>query len=60
MNDLSGVARLANRYRVMRHGQSKANEAGVIVSRIESDQRGDWGLSELGRRRKAPACPRRR
>lgn len=38
-----------NTYSVMRHGQSKANLAGVIVSRIESDRRGDWGLSELGR-----------
>ena len=33
----------------MRHGQSKANVAGVIVSRIENDHRGDYGLSELGR-----------
>jgi broad specificity phosphatase PhoE len=50
MDHLSGLARLTNTYRVMRHGQSKANEAGVIVSRIESDRSGDWGLSELGRR----------
>ena len=33
----------------MRHGQSKANVAGIIVSRIENDRRGDYGLSELGR-----------
>ena len=33
----------------MRHGQSKANVAGIIVSRIESDRHGDYGLSELGR-----------
>ena len=50
MNHISGTERLANRYHVMRHGQSKANEAGVIVSRIETDRSGDWGLSELGRR----------
>jgi probable phosphoglycerate mutase len=56
MNHLSGVARLANRYRVMRHGQSKANEAGVIVSRIESDRLGDWGLSDLGRRQALAAA----
>jgi glucosyl-3-phosphoglycerate phosphatase len=49
MNHLSGVDRLANRYRVMRHGQSKANVDGVIVSRIEHDRRGDYGLSEPGR-----------
>jgi probable phosphoglycerate mutase len=56
MNQLSGAERLANRYRVMRHGQSKANEAGVIVSRIETDRRGDWGLSELGRRQALTAA----
>jgi probable phosphoglycerate mutase len=56
MNHLSGVARLANRYRVVRHGQSKANEAGVIVSRIESDRSGDWGLSDLGRRQALAAA----
>jgi broad specificity phosphatase PhoE len=49
MNHLSGVDRLANRFSVMRHGQSKANVAGIIVSRIESDRRGDYGLSALGR-----------
>ena len=56
MNYLSGVNRLANSYRVMRHGQSKANEAGVIVSRIETDRGGDWGLSELGRRQALAAA----
>jgi broad specificity phosphatase PhoE len=50
MNHLSGADRLANRYRVMRHGQSKANAGGIIVSQIENDRRGDWGLSEHGRR----------
>src|ERR1700685_2142697 len=49
MTHLSGVDRLTNRFSVMRHGQSKANVAGIIVSRIESDRRGDYGLSELGR-----------
>jgi glucosyl-3-phosphoglycerate phosphatase len=32
----------------MRHGQSKANADGVIVSRIETDRDGDYGLTELG------------
>lgn len=49
MNHLCGVDRLANRFSVMRHGQSNANVRGVIVSRIENDRRGDYGLSELGR-----------
>jgi probable phosphoglycerate mutase len=50
MNHLSGVDRLANRFAVMRHGQSKANVRGIIVSRIATDERGDYGLSERGRR----------
>jgi len=56
MNHLTGTDRLANRYSVMRHGQSKANMAGIIVSRIESDRRGDYGLSELGRRQALAAA----
>src|SRR5262249_32282974 len=47
-NHLSGSDHLANRYHAMRHGQSKANEAGVIVSRIDTDRGGDYGLSERG------------
>jgi broad specificity phosphatase PhoE len=58
MNHLSGTERLANRYHAMRHGQSKANEAGVIVSRIETDLSGDWGLSELGHRQALTAAER--
>jgi glucosyl-3-phosphoglycerate phosphatase len=49
MNHLSGVDRLSNRFSVMRHAQSKANVAGIIVSRIETDRRGDYGLTEHGR-----------
>ena len=59
MNHLSGVNRLANRYHAMRHGQSKANAAGIIVSGIETDRRGDWGLTDLGREQvlaSAQAC----
>jgi broad specificity phosphatase PhoE len=56
MNHLSGTDRLANRFRVMRHGQSKANEAGIIVAAIESDRRGDYGLSELGLRQARAAA----
>jgi probable phosphoglycerate mutase len=56
MNHLTGLDRLANRYHAMRHGQSKANAAGVIVSQIETDQRGDWGLSELGRQQALSAA----
>jgi broad specificity phosphatase PhoE len=49
MNHLSCVDRLANRFSVMRHGQSTANARGVIVSCIDNDRRGDYGLTELGR-----------
>jgi len=49
-NHLRGVDRLANRFSIMRHGQSMANVAGLIVSRIENDRRGDYGLSDLGRK----------
>jgi probable phosphoglycerate mutase len=59
VNHLGGAARLANRFLAMRHGQSKANEAGIIVAVIDHDRRGDYGLSEVGRRQArgaADAC----
>ena len=56
MNHLSGLDRLANRFSIMRHGQSKANARGIIVSRIENDRRGDYGLSELGRQQALAAA----
>lgn len=56
MNHLSGGQRLANRFSVMRHGQSKANVAGIIVSRVEHDRRADYGLSELGRKQALAAA----
>jgi probable phosphoglycerate mutase len=56
MNHLSGLDRLANRFSIMRHGQSKANARGIIVSRIENDRHGDYGLSELGRQQALAAA----
>lgn len=56
MNHLTGVDRLVNRYHAMRHGQSKANVAGVIVAAISDDRGGDWGLTELGRRQALAAA----
>jgi broad specificity phosphatase PhoE len=56
VNHLSGRERLANRYSVMRHGQSKANAARVIVSSIERDRAGDFGLSDLGREQSRAAA----
>jgi broad specificity phosphatase PhoE len=58
MNLLSDHGRLANRYFGMRHGESKANVAGLIVSRIETDGSGDYGLSERGRAQAADAAGR--
>jgi broad specificity phosphatase PhoE len=49
MDQLSRAGRLANTYRVMRHGQSQANAAGIIVSSIDRDRRGQFGLTPLGR-----------
>jgi len=40
---------LANRYSIMRHGQSEANVRGIIVSSIDTDRHGDYGLTERGR-----------
>jgi probable phosphoglycerate mutase len=56
MEQLSRPDRLANRYFGMRHGESKANVAGLIVSRIETDRTGDYGLSERGRLQAAEAA----
>lgn len=56
MNHLSGLDHLANRFSVMRHGQSKANARGIIVSRIESDAGGDYGLTDLGRQQALAAA----
>lgn len=49
VNRLAGTGGLANRYSVMRHGQSKANAVGVIVSSIDADRAGDYGLTGAGR-----------
>lgn len=56
MNHLNGVDHLANRFSIMRHGQSKANARGIIVSCIANDRRGDYGLSELGRQQALAAA----
>lgn len=56
MNQLSGTDRLANRFSIMRHAQSKANAAGIIVSRIETDRLGDYGLTEQGRQQALAAA----
>jgi glucosyl-3-phosphoglycerate phosphatase len=56
MNHLSGVDHLANRFSVMRHAQSKANAAGVIVSCIDNDRQGDYGLTEHGRQQASAAA----
>ena len=47
-----------NAFYVMRHGQSKANEQGIIVSRLATDQGRDYGLSELGQQQARDAASR--
>jgi probable phosphoglycerate mutase len=49
VNHLGAMDCLKNQYSVMRHGQSKANLRGIIVSHIETDAGGDYGLSDFGR-----------
>src|SRR5215475_12127346 len=56
MNHLTCITRLANSYFIMRHAQSKANVAGIIVSRLATDEAGDYGLSELGRQQARDAA----
>ncbi len=48
MNHLAGVAALQNRYFVMRHGESLANQQGLIVSSPDNGVDG-YGLSQHGR-----------
>jgi len=50
MNQLRHVSHLSNNYHGMRHGQSKANVENVIASCLGNDRRGNYGLTDLGRR----------
>jgi len=56
MNHLSGVDRLANKFSIMRHAESKANAGGIIVSCIENDRKSDYGLTEHGRQQALAAA----
>jgi glucosyl-3-phosphoglycerate phosphatase len=56
MNQLRRVSHLSNSYNGMRHGQSKANVENVIVSCIDNDHRGDYGLTDLGRQQALKAA----
>jgi probable phosphoglycerate mutase len=49
VNHLQHLNHLRNSYSGMRHGQSKANAENIIVSCVDSDRRGDYGLTDLGR-----------
>ena len=50
-----GQQSLRNEYYALRHGWSKANEAGVIVSRIDSGARLEYGLHATGREQASAA-----
>jgi probable phosphoglycerate mutase len=43
------MARLNNRYFAMRHGQSLANEQGIIISHPANGVLAEYGLSEIGK-----------
>ena len=45
-----GQQSLRNEYYALRHGWSKANEAGIIVSRIDSGARLEYGLATRSKR----------
>lgn len=49
MNHLKDLAKLANRYWAMRHGQSKANLQSIVISHPDNGLHEDFALSELGR-----------
>ena len=50
------MTKLRNRYFLMRHGESKANAADVIVSSLASDRDGDYGLTARGREQAAASA----
>ena len=50
-----GQQSLRNEYYALRHGWSKANEAGVIVSRIDSGARIEYGLHATGQEQASAA-----
>jgi probable phosphoglycerate mutase len=56
MNHLIDLTRLSNRYFVMRHGHSLANQQGVIVSRPENGIT-EFGLSQRGELQVTAALP---
>jgi len=47
-NHLELCEPLRNRYFVMRHGESKANLAGIIIASPENGLKADYGLTERG------------
>lgn len=49
MNHLQKHTQLKNRYYVMRHGESKANVARIIISTPENGVKEDYALSDFGR-----------
>jgi len=49
MKHLRRVSRWRNSYSGMRHGESQANVKKIIVSCIDNDRSGSYGLTDLGR-----------
>jgi len=46
---------MRNKYWILRHGRSKANEAGIIVSSMENGVKAEYALSEAGKQQATEA-----
>lgn len=58
--ELLPPAQLRNAYYLLRHGRSAANEADLIISRLDNGVEAQWGLTEEGRQQAAAAGGRLR
>lgn len=58
MNHLKDLTELNNRYYVMRHGESKANVAGIIISTPENGAMQDYALSDRGQQQARDSAAR--
>jgi len=48
MNHLHSVEKLHNRYFVLRHGESKANTAKIVLSHLQEGKKEEWSLTPRG------------
>ena len=48
MNHLENLKELYNEYFVLRHGQSKPNVVGIVLSHLEEGKKEEWTLTQEG------------